>query len=527
MKDRLLTLFIALLMLSDSQADDSFEIPETVNTAMTKRCIDCHQEGASEGDVRLDSLKSLDKNARLDLLNRMQEQVVLKRMPPEDEEQLSSAERELIANWLSKELGKHGGSKLEQKLKKPEYGNYLDHEKLFSGEFKHLPGFTYDRRWLISEYIFNAKFQRILLNNPRHRRQGKNVPVVGSHRFRSFSLTNPFLLPNRSGVRYYADTDLTGGHLSSMLTNAQKTSEYITNYLVKRHSKYLPAINQLMAMEDRHQATLTSRRKFLEDFIDVLCEKYYDDENRSLLPTFVPVKLKEVKSLKEGETYKKAPFHVARNMLKNLNGENAVFQALLNPEHASSSDEEIRELCERAWFNYGDHQRDIQGRVTILRDYLPEIREHLEKNRKKIKRLLFKPLGDDEMKAIQSSILQHRKPGDHYRQIIDKCMLEWERGFAKERAEAGPPSDSLLNELVEQLSLLILERTPTSEEAKDYLSLTKNYIVKLGKLRAIQKLIQTFILSGEFVYRQEFGFSEPDEHGRRMLSPRDASYAIA
>ena len=72
-----------------------------------------------------------------------------------------------------------------------------------------------------------------------------------------------------------------------------------------------------------------------------------------------------------------------------------------------------------------------------------------------------------------------------------------------------------------QLSLLILERNFESEEAAEYVALTKNYIQKLGNLKAIQKLIQTLILSSEFVYRQEFGTGEADEHGRRMLSPRD------
>ena len=43
----------------------------------------------------------------------------------------------------------------------------------------------------------------------------------------------------------------------------------------------------------------------------------------------LPVTLKEVEKLKEGETYKKAPFHVASNMLKGLEaGEETVYQAL-------------------------------------------------------------------------------------------------------------------------------------------------------------------------------------------------------
>jgi hypothetical protein len=514
-------------MSAPIRADETFSVPGTASTNLAKRCLDCHSGDSAEGDVQLDALADLGLDARLDLLNRVQEQLFLQRMPPEGEAQPTAAERTQLAEWVSQELKKYGVSKFERKLQKPEFGNYLDHDQLFSGEFKDLPGFTCDRRWLISEYIFNAKFHRMLQANARARWRGQNVSVLGSHRFNQFSLTNPFLLPDRSGVRYYADTDLTGGHLSSMLTNAQKTSEYMTGYLVKRNPKYLPAINQIMALEDAQHATLASRRQFLEDFIARLCEEVYGSDNESLLPRFVPVMLKDVKSLEAGETYKKAPFQVALNMLKNLRGEDTVYQALLNPEYENLSDENFRELCERNWFYYGDHERDIQGRMTILRDYLPEIRSHLEQSRQKVKPLVYQPLADDEMKVIQASIRKHRKPGDRYVEIIDKCVADWEREFAQERLSAGPPADELLHELVAQLSLQILERSPDARESEEYVALAKAYIDKLGNLKAIQKLIQTLILSSEFVYRSEFGSGEPDEHGRRMLAPRDASYAIA
>ena len=524
---RLFVLIVAVSMSATTRADDTLNVPTGVATVLAERCLDCHGADSAEGDVRLGALAELKLDARLGLLNRVHEQLFLGRMPPEDEVQPTTVERARLSDWVSQELRKYDASTLEKKLQKPEFGNYVDHEKLFSGEFKDLPGFTYDRRWLISEYIFNAKFQRMLLGNARARRKRQNVSVLGSHRFRDFSLTNPFLLPNRSGVRYYASTDLTGGHLSSMLTNAQKTSEYMTDYLVKRNSKYLPAVTEIMALEDQHHTTLAARRAFLENFIVKLCGEYYGGDNESLLPKFVPVSLKEVKSLEEGETYKKAPTHVAFNMLKSLDGEDTVYQALLNPEHENISDKQFRALCERIWFYFGDHERDIQGRMTILRDYMPEIRENLEKNRRKFKPLVYKPLSDGEMQVIQTAIRKHRKQGDHYVAIIDKCMAEWEQEFTQERQKAGPPTDELLYQLVEQLNLLILERPPNTAEAEEYVALTKNYIHKLGNLKAIQKLIQTLILSSEFVYRQEFGSSDADEHGRRMLSPRDASYAIA
>ncbi|MEM7014281.1 MAG: c-type cytochrome domain-containing protein, partial [Verrucomicrobiota bacterium] len=222
-----------------------------VTTLLHKHCFDCHDADSEKGDIRLDHLGSLDLATRLDLLNKTQEQIYFGQMPPTEKKQPTEAERQQLLDWLGAALREHGASKLEDKLKRPEFGNYVDHEDLFSGEHADLPGYTHDRRWLISEFIFNAKFQRILENATTAKRQGKRVNVVGSHKFRNFSLTNPFLLPNRSGVRYYANEDLTGGHLSSMLTNAQKASEYMTDYLVPRkNGNYLPAIVEIMALED-------------------------------------------------------------------------------------------------------------------------------------------------------------------------------------------------------------------------------------------------------------------------------------
>ena len=505
-----------------------FRISNESEALLERYCLTCHDEESQKGDIRLDNLAELELPKRLDLLNRMQEQIYFQNMPPKQKRQPIPEERKAILATLSAELGVHHASTLEEKLQKPEFGNYIDHEKLFSGEYRNLHGFTYDRRWLISESIFNAKFQRMLENSTIGKSNGQKISIVGGNKFQTLSLTNPFLLPNVSGVRYYANEDLTGGHLSSMLTNAQKTSEYITNDLVKRkNSKYLPAINQIMALEDRHQATLTSRRVFLESFIANVCEEIHGDSNESLLPTFIPVELKAIEAPPKGETYKKAPFHVAQNLLKDLEGDNTVYQLLLDPQHAKKSDEEFRKLCEHTWFYFGDHERKIQGRMTILRDYLPELRELVIKEQRKIKPLPYKPLDVAEMDVVRASITKHRKKGDHYAAIIEKCMTGWEQEFERERIAAGPPSDKLLSDLVSQLCVQILERSPDAAETTEYLGIAKAYVAKLGKLKAIQKLIQTFILSSEFAYRQEFGTGPADEQGRRMLSPRDATYALA
>jgi hypothetical protein len=334
-------LFVCASVAFAAEKAIPFAMPAQVEDLMANYCLDCHDGDTQKGDIRFDNLTELKHPMRLDMLNRMQEQVFFKQMPPKKKKtQPSEAERQQLFDWISGELRNHDASKLEDKLRKPEYGNYVDHDKLFSGEFKDLPGFTYDRRWLISEYIFNDKFYRMLQGQATGYHRGRKVPVFGSQRFhRQFTPTNPFLLPNRSGVRYYANTDLTGGHLSTMLTNAQKAAQLMTGYLVPRHKKsrqqYLPAVVQIMALEDRHSATLEARREFLETNIARVCQDLYGKKNDSLLPEFVPVVLNEAKVLEEGETYKKAPIHVAQNTLKNLGGEDALYQTLLNPDQRS------------------------------------------------------------------------------------------------------------------------------------------------------------------------------------------------
>jgi hypothetical protein len=506
----------------------AFQLPQKIEYLLEDHCWKCHERGSEKGDISLDDLAALENPKRLELLNRMQEQVYFKHMPPKKEEQPSDEDRQAILDFISFELAKHDASTLEGKLQKPEYGNYIDHEKLFSGEFKDVPAYTTDRRWLISEFIFNAKFQRILQKQTIMGNRDNRYSVVGSKRLQEVSLANPFLLPKTIGVRYYANEDLTGGHLSSMLTNAQAVSEYITDVQVpKSKGKYLPAVMEIIAMEEAHAATLASRRVFLETHIERLCEELYGERNEDMLPTFVPVVLQPLPELKEGEKYKKAPMNVSTNMLEKLGAAPLVYHTLTDPKLAQMSDDEFRGYCERVWFYRGDHERTIQSRMALLREYVPDFREIAESQLRRHKKIDYIPLAEEEMAAIRSAIQKHRKKGDHYNTLIEGCIADWEQSFAQQRKDAGPPSPETLAELASQLSKLILEREPTPEESADYVGLTQSYVEKLGRRKAVQKLTQTFLLSTEFAYRSELGVGEPDEQGRRMMSPRDASYAIA
>jgi hypothetical protein len=199
--------FILFVSFATSQWSWAAPPPE-VEVILDNYCFSCHDADKQKGEIRLDHLGTLPLDARLDLLNRVQEQLYIKGMPPTKKQPPAPAERKQLTEWVSAELKAHDASTLEDKLRYPEYGNYVDHNQLFSGEVKDKP-FTPARRWLVTPQIFEERVRDVFKLEGRDRTR------------RFYGVTNPFVLPERSGVRDYDTTVLDGGHLLVMLTNAQ------------------------------------------------------------------------------------------------------------------------------------------------------------------------------------------------------------------------------------------------------------------------------------------------------------------
>lgn len=504
-------------------ANDPLDLPASVGRVLQQRCADCHHGDSAEGNVRLDNLPALKLEERLELFNKAQEQLYFRHMPPEEAEQPDEAERRLLTGWFSAELKRFNASKIEDKLQRPEYGNYVNHDELFSGEHAERPGFTSDRRWLISEFIFDAKFNRILNHTPFQTIDGKRQFVIGDNN-RRVNLTNPFLLPTNTGVRYYASETLNGGHLLTMMTNAKEAAAHLF-YLTERNRRYLPAIADIMALEWEHARLLASREKFLNSFIEPILRDIFQDGHEELLPEFVRVDA-EPAATESADPVKKAPFHAANPGQQELI---LIFHTMRRHEGQGDTDEQLIEKCEREWFNFGHNERQIQARVTFLRNYMVEWRGVIEQHRydQKYKPPVYRDPQPEEWQEITDAIRRHRRKGDRFNEIIGRCMDGWRDEFRQQRMNAGPPGDDLLTALVDQLFLKLYERSPTDDETGKFVSLTRSYVASMGKPGAIRKLIQTLFLRSEFVYRSEFGQGDADEHGRRMMSPRDASYAIA
>ena len=57
-------------------------VSKNATDVLESHCLDCHDVDTQKGEVRLDDLAGMALQPRLDLLNRVQEQLFLKDMPP-------------------------------------------------------------------------------------------------------------------------------------------------------------------------------------------------------------------------------------------------------------------------------------------------------------------------------------------------------------------------------------------------------------------------------------------------------------
>ena len=161
----------------------AFLLPEKTDALLDRYCYSCHDEETQKGDIRLDHLSSLDGPKRLDLLNRMQEQLYFRHMPPKKKR---SAQRRRAGGRSGGPFRRAGtptdASTLEGKLQKPEYGNYVDHRETVLRRVPrstglHLrPPLVDQRVHLQCEVSADPEESA---DSPR-RRRGQKVPVFGS-----------------------------------------------------------------------------------------------------------------------------------------------------------------------------------------------------------------------------------------------------------------------------------------------------------------------------------------------------------
>ena len=150
-------------------------------------CTSCHDDTKSKGDVTLHDISAdLAGGKDIDLWNTVLKQLELSEMPPaKAKNQPTASEIEKVVGWINAELNKSGNvANLYHQLESPNFGNLVNHEKLFSGEIKTKP-FSPARLWRVSEKVFDNV---------------KSNYGVDDTKFRQ-----PFVLDDKKGIRDYAN----------------------------------------------------------------------------------------------------------------------------------------------------------------------------------------------------------------------------------------------------------------------------------------------------------------------------------
>ena len=245
----------------------------------------------------MDALETIDSVDLQDLYANAGSRPTRRNAPRQSQATQGNRKKDSIA-VVGKSTDRQDTKALAEKLSRFEYGNVVSHEDLFSGKYADLPGYTLDRRWLISEFIFNEKINRLLNYRPTRKIYGTTYQVQGDsgvhwspktehgNKFRR-TITNPFLLPEKVGVRYSSRKRLTTGHLLTMVGNAKRVAGHMSSASIMK--AHYPATYALMKVELEQRETLRSRENFLKtySFMARLLEDIYGEEHEELQPKVV------------------------------------------------------------------------------------------------------------------------------------------------------------------------------------------------------------------------------------------------
>ena len=154
----LVPLIVGLGAVCSGQDAEKFSFDRAVKPFLAKHCLDCHSGGDPEAQFDLQKLPadfSADATANrwIDVMHSLQ----FGEMPPADEARPNAVEKANVIGWVFQEMAETGRyDAYRKKLLAPDYGNWVNHEKLFSGEID-TPPFSPSRLWRFSPEIFRHR----------------------------------------------------------------------------------------------------------------------------------------------------------------------------------------------------------------------------------------------------------------------------------------------------------------------------------------------------------------------------------
>jgi hypothetical protein len=239
-----LTFLGSVAQSEEKQTPASAEFKKETLGFLTTYCADCHGEDTQEGDLRFDTIghdMTNDKTARL--WNDIFAQVQFSEMPPDDAEQPTALIKAQFLKQVEDELMRFGrGFGLDEKMRLPQYGNYVDHKSLFDGSVKEMP-YTPSRLWRQRPIIYDAVWANAYGRAPWYSVKiggtGNHLIKRGPHKgkrmatryFADAKYANPFFefVHHASGFTDYASIVADQSSLEALMVNAETMAEILTH----------------------------------------------------------------------------------------------------------------------------------------------------------------------------------------------------------------------------------------------------------------------------------------------------------
>lgn len=220
---------------------------ETVAPFLANYCADCHDANSNESGVVLSSISfDLASGHDLEHWNTVLRQLHLEEMPPAESEQPEQHERDAVMLWINAELKKSGNvSDLYSKLESPSFGNYVNHEKLFSGEITAEP-FSPARLWRTSPEVF--------------------ANVKSSYGKAAKDFRQPFPLEDKVGIKDYANLLFADSAVVSVLmSNAASAADELIKHSPIASSETSPTDDMLASAISEHFRKVVFREPLQEE----------------------------------------------------------------------------------------------------------------------------------------------------------------------------------------------------------------------------------------------------------------------
>ncbi len=246
----LLTTVASLPAQDDKPAPDASaqDAGKQVTAFLSNYCVRCHGPDRQKGELRLDTLsREFEDLPTAEQWRAVFYRVRFDEMPPRTtKKQPKGDARRALLEWIDRGLQAQGrGIHLAEKMRLPQYGNYVDHKMLFSGEVKELP-YTEARLWRQRpgiyaqlwarhygrQHRYSVKIGGAFRNGDLHQIQHgphRGKPITARY-FADERYANPFYeyVHHASGITDYADIAADQSSLEALLTNAEKMAEILT-----------------------------------------------------------------------------------------------------------------------------------------------------------------------------------------------------------------------------------------------------------------------------------------------------------